>query len=215
MAPKITDFLSTKSKTFFDTLCEYLKTFKIDYEIDYGLVRGRRYYSQTIFEFQEKNNQNKILSGGRYNGLIDKMGGPDIGGAGFSCGAERLIKLMKNNGVSVPHKDDLQIFVAATGLVAKKHALPILVKLREHGFHAVGVLGKTAIGPQLERAKSFEVPYSILIGDVEIKKKQVIVRDMNSGKQEWVATNKIIEHMDVLLGAPQQLDSTVDFLGHE
>jgi histidyl-tRNA synthetase len=122
---------------------------------------------------------------------------------------------MKDQHIDVPHKDYLQIFVAATGPVAKKHALPILIKLREHGFHAVGVLGKTSMQAQLERAQKFNVPYTLLMGDLEVKKKQIIVRNMETGKQEWVESGAILDHMDALLGAPKALDTTTDFLGHE
>ena len=215
MAPKMIDFLSPASKTFFETTLTYLDTFGIEYEVDYSLTRSVDYYTQTIFEFHEKGTHNKILVGGRYDGLIKTMGGPDLGGSGFSAGVERIIALMKKQGIDVPHKDDLQIFLAATGPVAKKHALPILVKLREHGFHAVGVLGKTAMSEQLKRAGEFGVPYTLLIGDIEVKKKQIIVRDMRTGKQEWIDENKILEKMDELLGAPTVLDTTTDFLGHE
>ncbi len=215
MAPKITEFLSESSKKFFKTTIDYLESFEIEYKIEYSLTRPINYYTHTIFEFHEKDTKNKILVGGRYDGLIEKMGGPSLGGCGFSAGIERLVGLMKKQGIDVPHKDDLQIFLAATGPVAKREALPLLVKLREHGFHAVGVLGKTAMGEQLARATEFGVPYTLLMGDLEVKKKQVILRNMETGKQEWVDTNKILDKMDKLLGAPAALDTTTDFLGHE
>lgn len=214
MAPKITDFLSPESKENFDQTLAYLNSFGIEYTIAPGLVRPLEYYSHTTFEFHEKGTRNKVLVGGRYDGLMKKMGGPDLGGCGFAAGIERLIGMMKENEVKVPHKDDLQIFVAATGIVAKKHALPILVKLREHGFHAVGVLGKTRMEDQLTRAEKFKVPYTILMGDLEVKKNQVIIREMKRGKSETISMDDIIPHMEKLLGGPKKLDSTKDFLGH-
>ena len=221
MAPKITDFLSDESRKFFDDVLEYLNSFGIEYQIDYSLVRPIDYYSNTVFEFREKETSNKVLVGGRYDHLIEKMGGKPNGGVGFATGVERIIQLMKDSGIEVPYKDYLQIFLAATGPVAKPKALPILVKLREHGFHAVGVLGRTSMQEQLERAQTFKVPYTLLVGDLEVKKNQIIVRDMSNGKQEWVAQENIIEHMDKLLGVPKKLDTskdmkldtTTDFLG--
>ena len=214
MAPKITDFLSKDSRQFFDDVQEYLNSFGIKYTIDYSLVRPLDYYTNTVFEFHEVGNKNKVLVGGRYNGLIEKMGGPNLGGAGFAAGVDRIISLMKTEGIEVPQKDELQIFLAATGPVAKKHALPILIKLREHGYHAVGVLGRTSMQEQLERAQRFNVPYTLLMGDLEVKKKQLIVRDMETGKQVWIDQDKVLEHMDGLLGAQVNLDTTTDFLGH-
>ena len=216
MAPKITEFLSPESKLFFDETLAHLDSFGIPYTIDPTLIRPIEYSAHTIFEFSEIKKSNKILTGGRYDGLIEKMGGPNIGGAGFAAGVERIVDLMKRNNLDVPHKDDLQIFVAATGgPIAKKSALPLLIKLREHGYHAVGVLGKASMQDQLLRAQKFGVPYTILIGDLEVKKKKILVRNMKSGKTEEVAVEKMIAHMDKLLGAPKVLDTTEDFLGHK
>ncbi len=215
MAPKISEFLSPESKAAFDEMLEYLNTFNIQYVIDPTLVRPLEYYSHTVFEFRERGSENKILVGGRYDNLIEKMGGDDLGGVGFAAGTERIVDCMKSHNIDVPHKDYLQIFVAATGPVAKKHALPILIQLREHGFHAVGVLGRTSMQVQLERAEKFHVPYTLLIGDIEIQKKQIIIRDMHTGKQEWINEKDILKRMDELLGSPRILDTTEDFLGHK
>ncbi len=223
MAPKIGDFLGKESKAFFDQVIGYLESFEIPYELDHGLVRPMNFYSNTVFEFHEKETKNKVLVGGRYDTLIEKMGGKPNGGVGFSAGFERIAKLMRDHEVEVPHKDTIQIFLAATGPVAKKKALPLLVKLREHGFHAVGVLGKTSMQEQLTRAEKFNVPYTLLMGDIEVKKSEIIVRNMETRKQEWISIDDVIPKMDGLLGVPKQfikrkkevLDKTTDFLGHE
>jgi histidyl-tRNA synthetase len=199
MAPKITDFLSTESQEFFDQTLSYINSFGIEYTIDPSLVRPLEYYSNTVFEFREKNMRNKIMAGGRYDGLIEKMGGPvGMGGCGFAAGIERIVDLMKRNDFQVPRKDILEVFVAATGLVAKKHALPILVKLREEGFNAVGVLGKTSMEEQLNRAAKFNVPYTILMGDLEVKKNKLIIRDMKLGKSRTIDADDVVEEIKKL-----------------
>ena len=223
MAPKLCDFLSPKSKAFFDQVIEYVESFGIEYEIDPKLVRPIGFYTNTIFEFHEESSTKKVLVGGRYDNLVEKMGGKPNGGVGFSAGFERITKMMKDHEIDVPHKDTIQIFLAATGPVAKKKALPLLVKLREHGFHAVGVLGKTSMQEQLTRAEKFNVPFTLLMGDIEVKKGQIIVRNMTTRKQEWIDVDDVIPHMDELLGVPKDfikrnkevLDTTIDFLGHE
>ncbi len=214
MAPKITDFLSEKSAQFFKDVTEYLDSFGIEYIIDSSLVRPINYYSHTTFEFREKDTRNKVLVGGRYDELIEKLGGPKLGASGFAAGVDRIIDLMKHNDIEVPRKDVLQIFLAATGPVAKKKALPLLIKLREHGYHAVGVLGKTSMQDQLARAQKFKVPYILLMGDLEVKKEQIIVRDMKTGRQTWIDIKDVLPHMDDLLGSQTKLDTTMDFLGH-
>jgi len=215
MAPKMIDHLSKESRDFFDETLVYLNSFGIEYTIDPALVRPVEYYCHTVFEFREKNSKNKVLVGGRYDGLLKKMGAEKVyGGAGFAAGVDRVTALMKSHKIEVPHKDFRQIFLAATGSVAKKQALPLLVKLREHGFHAVGVLGKTSIQDQVIRAEKFKVPYMLLMGDLEVQKNQVIIRNMKNRKQEVIDRDIVIEKMTELLGNPP-LDSTEDFLGHE
>ncbi|HEY5714648.1 MAG TPA: histidine--tRNA ligase [Candidatus Gracilibacteria bacterium] len=221
MAPRITDFLSKSSKVFFDQVIDYTKSFDIDFVIDDKMTHKIKYHSNTIFEFRAKDSGQKILVGGRYDDLIEEMGGPKVGGVGFAAGINRLIDLMMRNGIAVPHKDYIQIFLAATGPVAKKKALPILVQLREHGFHAVGVLGKTSMQEQLKRAEEFNVPCTLLIGDLEVKKGEIIVRDMESRKQHWIPQQDVIKEMEKVLGKPQKLthnveklDTTVDFLSY-
>lgn len=206
MAPKITDYLSPESQEFFDQTLAYLNTFGIKYTIDPTLIRPLQYYSHTVFEFRIKDSRQKLLVGGRYDGLLKKMGASKmLGGCGLAAGMGRVMQLMKDLDIKVPHKDDLQIFVAATGPVAKKHALPILVKLREHGFHAVGVHGKTSMENQLNRAQQFKVPYALLMGDLEVKKKEIIVRDMNSGRSETIPAEGVVDHMVKLLGTQQDV----------
>lgn len=201
MAPKITDYLSPESQEFFDQTLSYLNTFGIEYTIDPTLIRPLHYYSHTVFEFRIKKSRQKILVGGRYDGLLKKMGANKVlGGCGMAAGMGRVMQLMRDLNIKIPRKDILQIFVAATGPIAKKHALPVLVKLREEGFHAVGVLGKTSMEEQLSRAQKFHVPYTILMGDLEVKKNRVIVRDMESGRSETISAETVVEHMKKLLG---------------
>jgi histidyl-tRNA synthetase len=212
MAPKITDYLSPESKAFFEQMLTYLNSFGIEYTMSPGLVRPLDYYTHTVFEFREKNSKNKILVGGRYDGLIKKLGGPDLGGCGFAAGAERLIGIMQEQGVEIPYSESLQIFVAATGVIAKKEALPLLVQLREHGFNAVGVLGKTKMEDQLNRARKFNVPYTILMGDLEARNNEVLVRDMEKGKSTKISLDNIVSHMEELLGKPPKFESIDDYL---
>ncbi len=204
LAPKMVDFLSPSSREFFDQMQAYLNSFGIEYSIDPSLIRPVEYYSHTTFEFREKGTRKKVLAGGRYDGLVKRMGGNDHGGCGFAGGVERVISLMREKGIDVPHKDYIDIFVAATGPVAKKHALPMLIKLREHGYHAVGVLGRTSMEEQLKRAMKFNVPYTVLMGDQEVKEAKVLVRDMKRGKSERINAKDLLPHMDKLLGEIRQ-----------
>ncbi len=213
MAPKMVDFLSTESRAFFNQTVEYLDSFGIAYHLDPGLIRPVEYYTQTTFEFRESGTRKKVLAGGRYDGLVKKMGGGNVGACGFAGGVERVIGLMKERGIEVPHKDYIDVFVAATGPVAKKNALPVLVQLREHGFHAVGVLGKTSMQEQLKRAQQFGVKWTVLMGDKEVENDEIIIRDMDRGKNEVVPRADVLAELDKRIGT-DKLDTTTDFLGH-
>ena len=202
MAPKINEFLSKDSKESFTMLLEYLDTFDIEYEIDYCLTRPLHYYSGAIFEFQSKSRNEKILVGGCYNNLVENLGGPSIGGCGFAMGVERSIRMMQDQDTYVPDKSSIQIFVAATGVLAKKSALPLLIKLRQHGFSAIGVLGKASITEQLNRANKFKATYVLVVGDKEIKDGKVIIRTIKTGKQEWIEVGDLLPRLEELLGKP-------------
>ncbi len=200
MAPKITEFLSPESQKFFEEMIEYLDSLGIAYTVDPYLFRPMEYYQHTVFEFFEKGTLNKLMAGGRYDGLISTMGGEkDLGGAGFAGGVKRMAELMQKCKQFPDLNEPLEVFVAATGPLAKKKALPLLYQLRQHGFHAVGNLGKTSMEEQLKRAERFKAPFSLLLGDLEVRKKKILVRNMKTGKKEEVDLDKIIEYLKDLL----------------
>jgi histidyl-tRNA synthetase len=102
------------------------------------LIRPLQYYSHTVFEFRRKDSRQKLLVGGRYDGLLKKMGSEKItGGCGLAAGMGRVTQFMKELDIKVPRKDELQIFVAATGPIAKKHALPIVRNVVQFGSNLV------------------------------------------------------------------------------
>ncbi|MCB9809872.1 histidine--tRNA ligase [Candidatus Peribacteria bacterium] len=214
MAPKMLDFLSKKSRDLYEQMRRYLEMFEIPYTLDPTLVRPVEYYNHTVFEFRKTGTRQKILVGGRYDGLIEQLGGQGLGGAGFQCGMERTIDLMLEKKVAVPKKGYIQIFVAATGNEAKRHALPLLVQLREHGLHAVGAMGNTSMIEQLQRAQKFRVPYTLLLGDTEVENGTVLLREMKRGRSEEIPRERLLEHLDSLLTVDKPLDTTLEFLGH-
>ena len=211
MAPKLENYLGASAVESMEELTKYLDTFDIEYVVDPRLVRSLNYYNGLIFEFHAQNTAEKLLVGGRYDGLMERLGGKDLGGCGFAAGLERIMARMKKHHKAVPQKDELQVFLAATGPIAKKKALPYLVTLRQKGYHAIGVLGKTSITEQLKRAQSFGVPYTILMGDKEAKEHKLIIRDMATGKQTWIPDTELLEHLKKLLpGAPDLLEGTLE-----
>lgn len=202
LAPKIKDYLCEGCKKFHAELLELLRELNIEYVENPRLVRGLDYYTKTVFEFwdRETGAQNAICGGGRYDGLVELMGGQPTPAVGFASGMERIVDNMKRERIRVPTKDDLHVFVAQLGFEAKKKCLTLIEKLREAGIKTVGALGKDAIKSQLRLADRFQVPYTIILGITEVRDGTVIIRDMKHGSQKIVAYEKTIEEMKNLLG---------------
>ena len=197
LAPKASDYISKESKEYHDHVLEYLQELGIEYIEDPTLVRGLDYYNQTVFEFaavDNSNQQNSVCGGGRYDGLVELMGGnPNTPAIGFGMGLERVIELMKKEQIRVPSKDNLHLFVAQLGDMAKKKCLPLITLLREHGIKTVGALGKGSMKAQLRLADKFKVPYALILGITEVRDGTIILRDMSKGKQEVIKMEDVAD----------------------
>jgi len=195
IAPKIDDSLSKKAKEHFEHLKEYLDNLNIKFKVNPKLVRGLDYYTNTVFEFitKEKGSQNAILGGGRYDNLIEKFGEEETPAVGFAGGIERIVDIMKEKNVLIPSKDRLQVFVSHIGEEAKRKALPVLIKMREVGIKAVGVLSKGSMKSQMRAAASFNVRYTLILGVTEVREGKIILRDMLKGTQKKISLENCVE----------------------
>lgn len=201
-APKFKDFISKESKDYHEEVMMFLKDLGIPFVENENLVRGLDYYNQTVFEFydEKKGGQNSVGGGGRFDGLIELLGGQPTPAIGFGMGLERVIAQMKRNKVRVPSKDDLHVFIAQLGKEAKRLSIPLIDKLREKGIKAMGALGKPAIKNQLKIADRFKVPYCVLIGETEVREGKAIIRDMSVGTQTTVAFDKVVPEIIKRIG---------------
>ncbi len=202
LAPSMKDYLDKESLEFHEELLSYLDELDIEYVENTKLVRGLDYYSKTVFEFWDKNegSQNAVGGGGRYDGLIELMGGQPTPAVGFAAGVERTIANMKREKIRVPSKDELHVFVAQLGREAKKKSLPLIEELREAGVKTMGALGKGSINIQLKIADKFDVPYTVLIGLTEVRDGTAIIRDMEKGIQETVNFDDVTKRLVELIG---------------
>ena len=202
-APRLEQFLDEESVKYHATLLEYLDELKIDYTQNHTLVRGLDYYTQTVFEFWDSTTgaQNAVGGGGRYDGLIELLGGKPTPGVGFAGGMERMIWQMKQAGVQVPNKDQVDIFVAQLGPDAKKQCLSLISALREKGVHTVGALGEASLKSQMRLADKFQCKFTLMIGQMEVKEGKVILRDMSAGKQQSIKFEDAVQKVTELLGA--------------
>lgn len=209
LAPAMRDYLDKESLEFHEELKGYLDEMGIAYEENPKLVRGLDYYAKTVFEFVEMEkgeaSQNALGGGGRYDGLIELMGGQATPAVGMAAGIERVIASMKREKVRVPSKDDLHVFVAQLGNEAKRKCLPLIEKLREAGLKTMGALGKGSINVQLRIADKFKVPYTVLIGITEVREGTAIIRDMSKGIQETAKMEDVVDRLVELIGE-EELD---------
>lgn len=203
IAPTMEQFLDDESKKYHETLQEYLAAFDVQYTANPGLVRGLDYYGQTVFEVWDSSSgaQNAVGGGGRYDGLIELLGGPPTPGVGAAFGVERMIWHMKQAGIKVPNKDQVDIFVAQLGPEAKKICLTLISQLREKGVHTIGALGEASLKSQMRLADKFGAKFTLLLGQMEVKEGKIILRDMAAGKQRSIAFQDAVEEVLKLLGS--------------
>ena len=197
-APKILDYLCDDCKNAFAELQSHLNALGIPYEIDPGIVRGLDYYTKTAFEFvsDKLGAQSTICGGGRYDHLVEEIGGPATAGVGFGLGIERLLITLEACGVEIPKEDDCDVFIAAMGPAAQEHALVLARKLRAKGLRAMTDTSGRGLKAQLKYADRLGASWCMVIGDDELAKGVVQFRDMKNSAQEEVpeaeAINKII-----------------------
>ncbi len=202
LAPKFEQFRSKEDTEFHTKVKEFLDELGVKYEENEKLVRGLDYYTQTVWEFWDKETggQKAVGGGGRFDGLVELLGGEPTPAVGFACGMERIILHMKDAGIGVPSKDNVHIFVAQLGDAAKKKALPLIDALRDKGVHTVGALGKGSMKAQLRLADKFNVPYTLIMGITEVREGTIIIRDMSKGQQKHVKMEKVVGEVVKLIG---------------
>lgn len=197
LAPKMTDYLSKESLEYYEDVKEFLNELEIDFVENPKLVRGLDYYTHIVFEFWDNKEgaQNAIGGGGRYDGLIETLGGPPTPGVGYSAGIERIIAHMKREKIRVPSKDNIHVFVAQLGKEAKKKCLKLIDEMREAGIKTIGALGKGSMKQQLKLADKFSAPYTLILGITEVREGTAIIRNMEKGNQEIVKFDQVIDEL--------------------
>jgi histidyl-tRNA synthetase len=199
-APKSAEHLCDDCNDHWTKLLGYLDAMKLPYQIDHRMVRGLDYYTRTVFEVQpvDGGGQSTICGGGRYDGLITELGGRETPGIGFATGLERLTLNLKRSEVSVPDEPKPRYLVANVGDDARTAALELSVRLRRAGVGAILSRGSRGLRGQMRQANSLEIPFTLILGDDEIEKGEVVVRDMESSVQE---SRPLAEFIDEVIKA--------------
>ena len=200
-APQIVDSLCESCKDHFTKVLEYIDELGIPYEPDVYLVRGLDYYTRTVFEIWPANNddnysrQTALGGGGRYDDLIEELGGQETPACGMGLGIERAILKLKENKTEVSKKQDFKIFVAQLGEKARIKAISLFEELREAGIKPAENFSKGSLRSQLDLANKLGVKMTLIIGQKEVMDKTVLIRDMDSGIQEEIVMTKIVKEV--------------------
>jgi histidyl-tRNA synthetase len=202
-APHIVDHLCTECADHFARLGTYLSELKRPYQVDFRIVRGLDYYTKTVFEIKAAGlgAQDTICGGGRYDGLIEELGGPPTPGIGFGSGIERIVLAMQQIGLDVPTPVRPEVMVAYLGEWAKLTAIDLVERLHEADIQALLAFGDRSLKSQLKSADRAEARYTIILGEEELKIGKATVRDMASSQQVEVPLDSIVSWLQAQLAA--------------
>lgn len=194
-APILTNYLCKQCESHFERFLEYLEELNIYYELDNNIVRGFDYYSRTIFEIFFPDLNIAVGGGGRYDYLGEIFYKRSIAGVGGAIGIERFIEILRNNNIKLSYYKKPSIFIAQITDQAKMFALKIYDELVKNNFHIAESFTKSSLSSQLDIANKLKVKYSIIIGHQELGSNSVILKDMETGIQETIPADKLIQEL--------------------
>ncbi len=199
-APQMADFLSDESREYLTKTLEILDELNINYNFNPYLVRGLNYYNDIVFEFWPINDDDSVgrlalAGGGRYDYLIESMGGPSLPATGLAIGIERTIARLKNKQVLTNKKEEDIVFIAQLGDQAKIKALQLFEDLRRAGFNVRQSFASDSLKLQLEEAVQLEAKTCLILGKKEIMDGTILMREMESGAQETIVFKKVKERL--------------------
>lgn len=184
-APVVIDYLCDECKEHFEKVQKYLNAQNIEYKINPQIVRGLDYYTKTVFEFVSNSigAQGTVCGGGRYDGLVEELGGQHTASLGFAMGLERLMLLMEAQGCEFPQAEKPDLFIVALGEKATLKALEIAKDMREEGFSALLDLNQRSVRAQMKYADKLGAKFNVVIGDNEVENKIAKLKNMQTGEE--------------------------------
>ena len=192
-APSMLDYLDDESKNHFEQVQNYLTILDIPFVVNPKIVRGLDYYTKTAFEIINNNlgAQNALLGGGRYDGLVEELGGKPISAIGFAGGFERLILTMEQQNIGFGNIPTPDYFFVAIGEEPRTKAISIINKLRQYGKKVEFLIDKTSMKSQLKAADKLKVKFALILGENELQKNIIIKKNMHNGNQEEIKIDNL------------------------
>ena len=186
-APKITDYLCEDCQTHFQKVQEYLTAMGVEFEVDPGLVRGLDYYTRTVFEFPSKSLGFALGGGGRYDGLVEEMGGKPTPGLGFGLGLDRILMALEAQQVEFPQLPKCEMYIATMGEEAQKKAFLLLDELHRCGIPADTDLCGRGLKAQMKYAGKIGAKFTMVLGDNELQEGKAEMKNMKTGEKRKIA----------------------------
>jgi histidyl-tRNA synthetase len=193
-APQLVDNLCTECKKHFTQVLEYLDELRIPYDLNPRLVRGLDYYTRTTFEIRDVSDtlrQTALGGGGRYDNLVEMLGGRSTPAIGFAAGIDRIVDKLKELNIEVPETKKAEVYVIQIGDKAKRKALTLINNLGEKGITVCCSFGKESLKAQLKEASKMKAKIALIIGQREALDNTVIVRNMFEATQETININEL------------------------
>lgn len=193
-APVVLDYLCDECKEHFEKTQSYLDAMNIEYIVNPQIVRGLDYYTKTVFEFVADSigAQGTVCGGGRYDGLIEELGGQHTPSLGFAMGLERLQLVMEAQGCEFPEPSRPDLFIVAMGDKATLKAVEIAKDMRDEGYSVVYDLNGRSLRAQMKYADKINAKYNVVIGDNEVDTKSAVLKDMATGEQSDISLETFV-----------------------
>lgn len=195
-APLIIDYICDECKDHFEELKKYLTAFDIEYVVDPLIVRGLDYYSKTVFEII--NDSITVCGGGRYDTLIEQIGGPKMPAVGFGMGIERLLLTLEALKIDIPKPTYLDIYVGSIGELARIDSAKIVNLLREKGLNAEVDHMNRSVKAQMKYANKIDAKFTMILGDDEINSKTAKLKRMSDGEQFEINLNELDNVINII-----------------
>ncbi|MFV8826844.1 histidine--tRNA ligase [Alkalihalobacterium sp. APHAB7] len=198
-APSILDYLNEESVAYFEKVKQHLDAMGISYVVDQTLVRGLDYYNHTAFEIMIEGEGfgaiTTLCGGGRYNGLVEEIGGPETPGIGFALSIERLLMALKAANIDIPIEQTIDCYLVALGEEAKDKSASLLFELRKAGLSAEKDYLDKKVKAQFKAADRLEAKFTAVLGDNELAANKINVKEMSTGEQVEVSLDDFITYM--------------------
>ncbi|WP_146548194.1 histidine--tRNA ligase [Rummeliibacillus suwonensis] len=198
-APALTDYLNEESASYFDQVKNYLDILGISYEVDPNLVRGLDYYNHTTFEIMSTAEGlgaiTTLCGGGRYNGLVEEIGGPESPGIGFAMSIERLLLALEAEGKELNTENQLDVFIVTMDADSKRKAVELASSFRAKGISTEIDYSNRKMKAQMKSADRQHATWVIVLGETELAEQQATVKNMVTGHQEMIPFHDLVNYL--------------------